>query len=540
MSPLKSSGTFLKLCVAIMFLPVCLSAQPQERVIEKASWRNEPVQIVSLKTKGKAIKLGENFLEEDDWLDGLTVRIRNASDKPIARVEIELSFPRPAGAGADEATVYVVAMIYGEEPASSAEAPPPQVLPGESVDVKLLRANLPYIRADLESLGYPQRITQAQIMLDGVTFGDGTRWASDKILPPHRSDHGRAVVSPLLDIFEPLPAQSAALGGAPALNYLRAGRPQQGTLNCNTVFIDTIHHNCGTGCTRDENIFDDDIHLLGIRNARKKLSTTRCKRSDGTFCTSTLISFFKREPCGVLIAASEISDSSDCFEAGYHWNYSQSYCSETPAPCPEQQYICAGGWEFWDEWQCGCYGTPPSPILIDILGNGFNLTDGPGGVSFDISGTRHPVRLSWTTAGSDDAWLVLDRNYNGTIDGGTEMFGNVTPQPAPRAGAERHGFLALAEYDKPEEGGNRDGVIDARDGIFAHLRLWQDLNHNGYSEAAEVRTLPDLGVKSIGLDYKESKRTDAHGNQFRYRAKVTDARGKQLGRWAWDVFLVAR
>ncbi|HEX7174142.1 MAG TPA: hypothetical protein VF240_02495 [Pyrinomonadaceae bacterium] len=231
--------------------------------------------------------------------------------------------------------------------------------------------------------------------------------------------------------------------------------------------------------------------------------------------------------------------SQSCYEFGWHWNYAHNYCSETPAPCPEQQYMCAEGWQYWDEWQCGCYGTPPSPIVIDVAGNGFNLTDAAGGVTFDISSSGHPMRISWTAANSDDAWLALDRDGNGTIDGGRELFGNVAPQPTPPAGQERQGFLALAEFDKPESGGNADGVINRRDAIFDSLRLWQDTNHNGVSEANELHPLPDLGLRTIDLDYKESRRTDQHGNQFKYRAKVRDARGHQLGRWAWDVFLVS-
>jgi hypothetical protein len=196
----------------------------------------------------------------------------------------------------------------------------------------------------------------------------------------------------------------------------------------------------------------------------------------------------------------------------------------------------------YDPDLCGCTGScgadgSCSPIVIDVLGNGFSLTNVPNGVTFDLEGKGNPRQCAWTATDSDEAWLALDRNNNGAIDDGKELFGNVTAQE-PQAGMERNGFLALAEYDKPTNGGNADGKINQQDFIFSRLRLWQDANHNGVSETGELKTPVELGLQKLELDYKESRRVDQHGNQFKYRAKVRDTQDAQLGRWAWDVFLV--
>lgn len=221
-------------------------------------------------------------------------------------------------------------------------------------------------------------------------------------------------------------------------------------------------------------------------------------------------------------------------QTGRDWYSTLSDCS-CPAVCGPLPPDCDPVLSTCEEYGWECVQLPGTPILIDILGDGFHLTGAATGVDFDFPGSGTPRRVSWTAVDSDDAWLVLDRNGNGVIDSGQEMFGNYTPQPA---GPERNGFLALAEFDKPANGGNGDGVIDSSDAIFPALRLWRDANHNGISEPDELFSLPALGIEQIDLKYHVSKWVDVYGNQFRYRAKIFDTKHQDSGRWAYDVTLV--
>lgn len=156
--------------------------------------------------------------------------------------------------------------------------------------------------------------------------------------------------------------------------------------------------------------------------------------------------------------------------------------------------------------------------MLDLLGNGFRFTGLSETVSFDIDGDGGLETLTWTDPDHDEAFLALDRNGNGRIDDGTELFGNVTPQPPSPA---PNGFRALAEYDL-----DGDGEISPLDPVYSSLLLWQDRNHDGLSQAWEMQPLASR-VQTLSLDYATSGRRDRHGNLLRWtgRAEIDGRQG---------------
>lgn len=191
-----------------------------------------------------------------------------------------------------------------------------------------------------------------------------------------------------------------------------------------------------------------------------------------------------------------------------------------PDPDPNTEAGCdaLGGEYFWDGDHCVPLNCP---IIISRDGE-YHLTSPSDGVLFDLDADGIPERIAWTQAGSDDAFLALDRNGNGRIDDGSELFGNRSPAYANRSDVRAaNGFVALNFLESPSYGPSRfDQVIDPRDAVFSRLLLWRDKNHNGISEPEELELVADSGIAAIPTDAKENRRTDKYGNEFRLKGRT--------------------
>lgn len=152
------------------------------------------------------------------------------------------------------------------------------------------------------------------------------------------------------------------------------------------------------------------------------------------------------------------------------------------------------------------------PLVLDLGGDGISLRAAEDGVLFDLEGNGTPRQVGFIQ--KDDAFLYLDRNGNGIVDNGLELFGDQE--------GDASGFAKLARYDA-----NGDGKIDAQDPVYVHLRLWQDRNGDGIHQAEESLTLAEAGITALYLDYETVNQMDAGGNVIARKGAFERADGSR-------------
>jgi len=162
-------------------------------------------------------------------------------------------------------------------------------------------------------------------------------------------------------------------------------------------------------------------------------------------------------------------------------------------------------WQYWNNTRSGFQKAEvtTSPLALDLDNDGVETIAMGNGSYFDHDGNGFSEQTGWVSG--DDGLLVMDRNNEGIINDGTELFGNQTILSNGQKAS--NGFQALSELDD-----NKDGKVDAQDSAFNQLKIWQDVDGDGYSNPDELKSLSDLGITAINLNSTPSTSTDAEGN----------------------------
>lgn len=260
--------------------------------------------------------------------------------------------------------------------------------------------------------------------------------------------------------------------------------------------------------------------------------TGHCRKIVGN--TGNAIAVVQTDGCGSVSLKQNGS-----FELSGDWYGWDDELHSVSAPCTDPE--CDEGY-YWDEFSTSCQ--PSSPIILSLgRSQRFELTDAAHGVNFDLNNDGIPERIGWTAKGADLAFLAWDRDGDGMITNGSELFGDAT------VAGVHNGFAALKRLADLETGGDA-GNLSADHPLAAKLVLWTDTNHDGISQPSEMVPLTSR-VTMIGFDYRVSERRDGFGNKFRYKgwAEIRTAPGpgnnsknltelRERARDIYDIFFV--
>jgi hypothetical protein len=214
--------------------------------------------------------------------------------------------------------------------------------------------------------------------------------------------------------------------------------------------------------------------------------------------------------------------------------WTECFADPVCEPGEGEDYGCMGNvcaydgeklyWYSWSEDDCN------TPLVLNFDGAPLTFTAATA-ASFDITGAGECVSTDWPTL----PWLALDRDGDGTIESGRELFGNGSVLASGARAS--HGFEALAEFDA-----NLDGTIDAADPVFAELVLWADDDGDRRGELAEMTPVGNFGLVAIHLDVAVRGECDGRGNcgceraSFEFRAPTGEIRTGEVV----DVYLACQ
>ena len=159
-----------------------------------------------------------------------------------------------------------------------------------------------------------------------------------------------------------------------------------------------------------------------------------------------------------------------------------------------------------------------TPLAIELYGEELLTTSVEDGVSFDMDGDGMAEQTAWLKKGS--GFLVWDKNGDGMVNDGTEMFGEATVMSDGKRA--ENGVEALKDLDS-----DNNNIINQYDELWGELRIWHDENSNGKTEEGELSLLSDWDIQSISLDFAEINLKDEADNKILFESEVVLENGER-------------
>lgn len=180
---------FAILSVLCLTLGIAMGQGPEKnRLIYRSLDGHALVKILAVKTKKQVVKYVQEFLEDDDWLNGLTVVLANTSGKPVTHIDVELTFPRRENQSQGLPAVWD--LEYGTSPfqektLTAGERPQVKpILPGETFELTIPEITYDGLKRFLKDVNFPESVGYVELRVTEITFSDGTAWNNGRMYRP--------------------------------------------------------------------------------------------------------------------------------------------------------------------------------------------------------------------------------------------------------------------------------------------------------------------------------------------------------------------
>lgn len=158
-------------------------SQEGDTVIERGEDFRPPIAITLIKSHVGELRPGKSFNAAEEWFKGLTLYVRNDSEKPINYIGLSIRFPRPKGQSSE--LDFVEPLEYGESPIPYQDGRTPintaePILPGANVELRLTDEDYNEVKALLTESRYPRAIKKIRVTVQMLGFADGSLWMAGK------------------------------------------------------------------------------------------------------------------------------------------------------------------------------------------------------------------------------------------------------------------------------------------------------------------------------------------------------------------------